>query len=154
LPRFLAPGDKAQAALMLDNVEGAPGNYAATIKTGGPVGTATGAQTTVTQALKKGQRTLTPIELDGKGLGIASISLTLTGPSGFKLSRAWPIQVRAPQLDVAREDIAVLGANQSYTANQKLVADLVPSTINVALNVSAAHGYNDVPGLLRWLDKY
>ena len=154
LPRFLAPGDKAQAALMLDNVEGAPGNYAATIKTGGPVSTATGVQTVVTQALKKGQRTLTPVELDGKGLGIASISLTLSGPNGFKISRAWPIQVRAPQLDVAREDIAVLGANQSYTANQKLVADLVPSTINVALNVSAAHGYNDVPGLLRWLDKY
>src|SRR6202789_3992601 len=35
-----------------------------------------------------------------------------------------------------------------------LVADIVPSTVNVALSVSAAHGYSDVPGLLRWLDKY
>ncbi|HEY4115523.1 MAG TPA: alpha-2-macroglobulin [Rhizomicrobium sp.] len=154
LPRFLAPGDKAQAALMLDNVEGAAGNYAATIKTSGPVATAAGAQTVVAQSLKHGQRTLTPVELDGKGLGIASISLTLTGPNNFKISRAWPIQVRAPQLDVAREDVAVLGAGQSYTANQKLVSDIVPSTMNVAINVSAAHGYTDVPGLLRWLDKY
>jgi uncharacterized protein YfaS (alpha-2-macroglobulin family) len=154
LPRFLAPGDKAQAALNLDNVEGAPGAYTATIKTSGPVGLASGAQTVVTQTLAHGQRTLSPVELDGKGLGIASISLSLAGPNGFKVARSWPIQVRAPQLDVAREDVAVLGSGQSYTANQSLVADLVPSTINVALNVSSAHGYSDVPGLLRWLDKY
>jgi hypothetical protein len=154
LPRFLAPGDKAQAALNLDNVEGAAGTYSATIKTSGPVSTAAGATTTITKTLAKAQRLLVPVELDGKGLGIASIALTLTGPNGLKIGRAWPIQVRAPQLDVAREDVAVLGAGQSYNANTKLVSDIVPSTATVALNVSSAHGYSDVPGLLRWLDKY
>jgi hypothetical protein len=62
--------------------------------------------------------------------------------------------VRAPQLDVARDSVAVLGAGKTYTADRTLVADIVPSTMNVSLNVSASHGYNDVPGLLRWLDKY
>ncbi len=33
LPRFLAPGDSIGAALNLDNVEGAPGAYVATIRT-------------------------------------------------------------------------------------------------------------------------
>jgi uncharacterized protein YfaS (alpha-2-macroglobulin family) len=135
-------------------VEGASGSYSATIKTSGPLVTAKGAQTVVSQKLNRGQRTLTPVELDGKGLGIASISLTLAGPNGLRISRAWPIEVRAPQLDLAREDVAVLGAGQSYTANMSLISDVVPSTMNVALNVSAAHGYSDVPGLLRWLDKY
>jgi uncharacterized protein YfaS (alpha-2-macroglobulin family) len=154
LPRFLAPGDKAEAALNLDNVEGAAGTYTATITTSGPVSTADGSRTVLTKSLARAQRVLVPVELQGRALGIASISLNLTGPHGFKVSRAWPIQVRAPQLDTTREDVAVLGAGQSYSANQKLVAGLVPSTASVAINVSAAHGYSDVPGLLRWLDKY
>ena len=154
LPRFLAPGDKAQAALNLDNVEGAAGMYTTTITTSGPLSTASGARSVLTKTLARAQRVLIPVELQGKGLGIASISLNLTGPGGLKIGRAWPIQVRAPQLDVAREDVAVLGAGKSYNANQKLVADIVPSTASVAVNVSAAHGYSDVPGLLRWLDKY
>ena len=78
----------------------------------------------------------------------------MTGPGGFKVARAWPIEVRAPQLDVAREQVAVLRPGQSYTADKTLIAGIVPSTAIVALNVSASHGYGDVPGLLRWLDQY
>ncbi len=70
------------------------------------------------------------------------------------MSRVWPIEVRAPQMDVSREEVAALGAHRSYTATTSLIAGLVPSTASVSLNVSAAHGYGDVPGLLRWLDKY
>ncbi|HEV2563332.1 MAG TPA: alpha-2-macroglobulin [Rhizomicrobium sp.] len=154
-PRFLAPGDRAEAALNMNNVEGAPGNYTATITTSGPVGLDAGAQQDVlTRALAHGQRVLMPVVLTGNGLGVATITLKVAGPRGFKVAHSWSIEVRAPQLDIARDDIAVLGAGQSFTANKSLVADVVPSTLNVALNVSASHGYNDVPGLLRWLDKY
>lgn len=155
LPRFLAPGDTSNAALNINNVEGAPGQYTATVTSAGPVGLEGGAaQTIVTRDLKLGQRVLVPVALSGKGLGIATIRLKLTGPKGFSVTRAWPIEVRAPQLDVARESTAVLGPGQSYTAGAALVAGLVPSTVVTALNVSSSHGYNDVPGLLRWLDKY
>jgi hypothetical protein len=155
LPRFLAPGDKAQAALNMDNVEGAAGAYTATVTTSGPVGLDAGArQDVLTRNLNRGQRILLPVVLQGRGLGIAGIKLTVKGPGGFNVSRGWPIEVRSPQLDVARDDIAVLGAGKSYTADHALIADIVPSTANVSLNVSASHGYNDVPGLLRWLDKY
>ena len=44
LPRFLAPGDHAAAALNLNNVEGTPGNYVATLTTSGPVGLPNGAR--------------------------------------------------------------------------------------------------------------
>ncbi len=154
-PRFLAPNDRAEAALNMNNVEGAPGNYTATVTTTGPVGLDAGArQDVLTRALAKGQRVLLPIVLEGKDLGIAAIALDLTGPGGFHVSRSWQIEVRAPQLDIARDDVAVLGAGQSFTADKSLVAGIVPSTVVFALNVSASHGYNDVPGLLRWLDKY
>ena len=154
LPRFLAPGDKSQAALNLDNVEGKPGNYTAVIRAGGAVRVDNGQQTVITRPLHLGQRISQTVGLNGVNLGIANISLTVTGPGGFKVSRSWPIEVRAPQLDVARETIEPLNAGQTYVADHTLVADLVPSTTSVALNVSAAHGFSDVAGLLRWLDRY
>ena len=154
LPRFLAPGDKSQAALNINNVEGPSGNYTTVVTTSGPVGVPAGGQTVVTKAIARGQRILLPVELDGRGLGIASITLKLSGPGGFKVQRSWPIEVRAPQLDIARDDIQPLGAHQTFNVNSSLVADIVPSTLITSINVSASHGYNDVPGLLRWLDKY
>ena len=78
----------------------------------------------------------------------------MRGPNGFRVAHAWPIQVRAPQLDVSREEQLPLAAGASYTANNDLIAGLVPSTAAVSLSVSAAHGYNNVAGLLKWLDKY
>jgi uncharacterized protein YfaS (alpha-2-macroglobulin family) len=154
LPRFLSPGDNIGAALNLDNVEGGPGAYVATIQTHGPVSLAGGAQTVVNQTLKRGQRTLVPVQLRGAGLGIAGITLDVKGPNGFHVSHGWPIQVRAAQLDVAREEELPLPAGATYLANRALISDLVGSTAGVTLSVSAAHGYNNVAGLLKWLDKY
>lgn len=152
LPRFLAPGDTIGAALNLDNVEGTAGTYTATIQTRGPVSLAGGA--VVTQSLNRKQRVLVPVQLRGTGLGIANITLNVTGPGGFKVSHAWPIQVRASQLDVTREEELPLPAGGSYTANRAIMSDLVPSTASATISVSAAHSYNNVAGLLKWLDKY
>ena len=155
LPRFLAPGDRAEAALNLDNVEGAAGKYTATITASGPVGLDAGAtQDVLSRDLAHGQRVLVPVVLNGTGLGVAKITLKLTGPKGFNVTRDWNIEVRAPQLDVARETEAVLAGGDSYKADKSLIAGLVPSSINTALTISSAHGFNNVPGLLRWLDKY
>jgi uncharacterized protein YfaS (alpha-2-macroglobulin family) len=154
LPRFLSPGDQIGAALNLDNVEGAGGSYVATIQTHGPVSLAGGAQTVLTQNLAARQRVLVPVTLRGAGLGIAGITLDVKGPNGFHVSHGWPIEVRAAQLDVSREEELPLAANASYTANRALIADLVGSTATAIISVSAAHGYNNVAGLLKWLDKY
>jgi uncharacterized protein YfaS (alpha-2-macroglobulin family) len=154
LPRFLAPGDHSLAALNMDNVEGKGGTYVATVKTSGPLGLAGGAaQTVINQNLKVGQRVLIPVTLEGKGIGIAGVTLSVSGP-GFSVSRGWPIELRAPQLDVAREDIQPLPAHGTYVANRNLVSDIVGSTANVGLTVSASHGYSNVAGLIKWLDKY
>ncbi|MFO1248568.1 MAG: alpha-2-macroglobulin [Alphaproteobacteria bacterium] len=154
LPRFLSPGDSIGAALNLDNIEGGPGNYVATIQTRGPVSLANGAQTVVNQNLRRGQRALVPVQLRGAGLGIAGITLDVKGPNGFHVTHGWPIQVRAAQLDVAREEELPLPAGGTYVANRSVISDLVGSTANATVSVSAAHGYNNVAGLLKWLDKY
>jgi alpha-2-macroglobulin len=154
LPRFLAPGDRAASGLDLNNVEGANGAYTATVTTSGPLGFDTGATHSETRTLAKGQRALVPFVLVGKDLGVANIVLTLIGPGGYRVAHSWQIEVRAPQLDLVRDDIQPLGPHQSFLANKTLVSDVVPQTLVASLNVSAAHGYSDVPGLLRWLDKY
>jgi alpha-2-macroglobulin len=151
LPRFLAPGDKAQAALNLNNVEGKPGDYTAVVTASGPVGIG---QSVIKQALARGQRVLVPVEVSGRGIGIANVSLKLTGPGGFNVTHSWGIEVWAPQLDIAREDLQPLPAGKSWVANKGLIGDIVPGTQTVALTVSAAHGFANVPGLLKWLDKY
>jgi uncharacterized protein YfaS (alpha-2-macroglobulin family) len=153
LPRFLAPGDHAQVALNLNNVEGRPGEYTAVVSATGPVGVGNG-QAVVKQMLARGQRVLVPVEVTGKGLGVANVTLKLTGPGGFNVTHSWGIEVRAPQLDIAREDIQPLAPNANWVANKALIGDIVPGTQNVALTVSASHGFANVPGLLKWLDKY
>src|SRR5205085_649488 len=123
LPRFLAPGDHALAALNMNNVEGGAGAYTAIVKTSGPLGLAGGApQTVIVQTLGVGKRTLVPVALDGKGIGIAGVTLNIRGPNGFAVSRNWPIEVRAPQLDVTRDETLPLTANASYRADGKLVS--------------------------------
>lgn len=155
LPRFLAPGDHASAAMNLNNVEGKPGDYVATLTTSGPVGLPNGArQTVVTQSLRVGQRVLVPMQMEGTGIGIATITLNVKGPGGFNVTRWWQIESRAPQLDIARDQTVPFAAHATYTANGQLVADLIRGTTTVGLTVSSAHGYADVPGLLKWLDKY
>ncbi len=154
LPRFLAPGDHALAALNLNNVEGAPGDYTATVSAGAPVTLAGNGPTVIKQSLKVGQRVLIPVAIGANSIGISNVTLKITGPNGYSVTHSWPIQSRAPQLDVARDEIVPFAPNQSYVANHGLIADLYSGTSNVALTVSSAHGYNNVPGLLRWLDKY
>ena len=151
LPRFLAPGDNASVALNLDNVEGAAGSYTATLRTTGPLSTST---PSVTRTLGAGQRILVPLSLTGSGLGVAGITLEVRGPNGFRVTHDWPIEVRSPQLDIAREEEQPLAAGATFNATRALVGGLVPSTAALTLTVSSTHGYSNVAGLLRWLDKY
>jgi hypothetical protein len=155
LPRFLAPGDHANATLNLDNVEGKPGTYVATIHTSGGLGLAGGSgQSVVTQSLAAGQRVSLPVALTANALGISGITLSVKGPGGFAVSRGWPIEIRAAQMDLARDEELPLRPGASYVADHRLVSDLIASTAHVSLTVSAAHGFSNVPGLLKWLDKY
>lgn len=151
LPRFLAPGDKTEVGLNLDNVDGRSGEYTATISATGPLSIGT---SVVKQVLAKGKRVLVPVEISARGLGVAYVTLRLTGPGGFAVTHSWGIEVRPPQLDIVSEDVQRFAAGSSWTANKSLIGSVVPGTQSVALTVSAAHGFANVPGLLKWLDKY
>ncbi len=153
LPRFLAPGDRIMAALNLHNVEGAPGQYTATVKADGAAASQ-GGQTRVTTALAKDERKLLMVPLEAGEAGIGKVSLNVTGPGGFSIRRSWPIEVREPQLPVSAEDTLVLQPGKENRFGKELLAPFKPGTAKVAVTVTGGRGFDDVPGLLRWLDRY
>src|SRR5207237_81137 len=86
------------------------------------------------QTLKVGQRVLVPVAFGANGIGISNVALNLKGPGGFSVVHSWQIQSRAPQLDIARDEIQPFAANESYTANHGLVADIYLDRQNYAGN--------------------
>ncbi|HVV32248.1 MAG TPA: alpha-2-macroglobulin [Vitreimonas sp.] len=120
LPRFIAPGDQAQAALNIDNVEGPPGAYTVTI---------TGSNVAQIQPqprrfqLNRGQRQTALVPFTGGPIGVGQIALRLEGPSGFTaVSRTYDIQSRAPFLPISQVDTQTQGPNVSWRAPSDALA--------------------------------
>lgn len=150
LPRFLAPGDTGRATVLLHNVEGQAGDYRLSI---GAKGAVSGGQAERVLTLGAGERQIFTVPLTGTEAGIGTVSLDVRGPQGFTVARHWPIQVRPPQLPVTQEAVATLAPGETATLDAALLADMVPGTQSVALSLSRWQGL-DVPGMLRWLDRY
>jgi uncharacterized protein YfaS (alpha-2-macroglobulin family) len=155
LPRFMAPGDKLTAALNMHNVEGTPGQYTATVKTTmpGPAGLVS-AETRLTPSLKANERILLPVPINANDAGIGTITLDVQGPGNFKVARSWPIEVREPQLEVSTEDTVAIAPGKEDRFSTEKLASFKPGTAKVAVTVTGGRGFDDVPGLLRWLDRY
>ncbi|MFP4002284.1 MAG: alpha-2-macroglobulin family protein [Alphaproteobacteria bacterium] len=151
LPRFLAPGDVADANLSLHNVEGPSGTYRAEIKLTGAV--AGEGETAFDVELGEGQRRDLPVGLTGTQVGIGTIRLSVTGPNDFRLEREWSIQVRPAQPPVMSSTVSRLEPGESLSLNAETHADRVPGTAAVSVTLSQTPAY-DVPGLLRALDRY
>ncbi len=153
LPRFLAPGDHIQAGLNLDNVEGKPGNYSITVKTSGPLRRRR--QRPVHARSQGGPARACARRVAGKWRRHRQHIADVERARPQALSRMAHRSAQPATRHGERKRCAGLPAGQSYTANKSLVANVIASTANVALTVSAAApGYSNVPGQLRWLDKY
>lgn len=150
LPRFLAPGDTGRATVLLHNVEGQAGDYRLSV---GAKGAVSGGQAEKVLALAIGERQVFTVPLTGTEAGIGTVSLNVNGPGGFAVSRHWPIQVRPPQLPVTREAVATLAPGEASSLDASLLEGMIPGTQSVALSLSRWQGL-DVPGMLRWLDRY
>ena len=151
LPRFLAPGDSAEATLLLDNVEGAAGTYKVTLDASGTVKAGEGAS--VSADLEPGAKTVSTLPIEALTPGIATISLKAEGPGGFSVTRAWPIEVRPAALPDFIETAQLIKPGESATLKSDLLADFFPATAALTVAVTPHKGF-DVPGLLKWLDRY
>lgn len=151
LPRFLAPGDDATATLLLDNVEGPNGNYRVTVNTKGSVSQAS--TQAVSADLAQHQRKIIGIPIKAGTTGLSTIALTLEGPNGLRIPRSWPIEVRPAALPDFKETVAPLKPNEEAKLDPALISAYLPQTASLTVTVGGNKGF-DVPGLLKWLDRY
>ncbi len=114
LPRFLAPGDQAQGALNIDNVEGPNGAYTVTV---GGSDTARIQTQPRRFTLNRGNRQTALIPITGGPLGVGRITLRLEGPQGFAaVERSYDIQSRAPFMPITQVTTEPHGPNVSWRA--------------------------------------
>ncbi|WP_076454397.1 MULTISPECIES: alpha-2-macroglobulin family protein [Acidiphilium] len=100
LPRFLAPGDSADAGLMLQNLDLPYGSFTARLSVSGPLRIAGAARATID--LKPGARQVVRFGLDAaQAEGTGRIDLALRG-AHYTLDRHWTLSVQSARAPVSR----------------------------------------------------
>lgn len=151
LPRFLAPGDVAQATVSLHNLSGPEGAYALLI--GAEGGVALEAETPEDITLGVGQRFARAVEISGEAVGDGRLTLTLAGPGGFSLTRDWGISVRPAQTIATARVAEMIEPGATVTLTAGLLAGVVQATARVGLTLATRPDIN-VPALLEALNRY
>ncbi|MGE0735757.1 MAG: alpha-2-macroglobulin [Alphaproteobacteria bacterium] len=151
LPRFLAPGDEGRLSVSLHNVDGDAGDYKVSMTAKGVASIAGPAE--INQALAKDARTQVNFALKGDTIGVATVTLQLSGPNSFKIERSWDIAVRPSQPISTRQITRQLDPNASATYSNDLIAEFLPGTAKVSVSLSTFPDL-DVAGLIKSLDQY
>jgi uncharacterized protein YfaS (alpha-2-macroglobulin family) len=151
LPRFLAPGDTAQIGIIVNNVEGAPGDYRLNLSATGAGSFAAPAERTIKLASGEGFNGSFP--LSAAAIGNVALRLDLTGPGGVQIARDFTLGVRPAQSYQLRRFVGRLEPGQSVTLDDAAAGEFLPGTAEALLSVSPRPDW-DVPGLLRALDRY
>ncbi len=149
LPRFLLPGDHSNLHLDLDNVEGGAGDYTIAVTSTGAIA----ANATLKLSLNATQRGAANVPLTASAAGNGNIKVSVNGPGGYALSRAFTLTVRTPTQILARRTVKPLAKGESLTLSSDMFADLVPGTGAVSVSVGASAAL-DAAALLAALDRY
>jgi uncharacterized protein YfaS (alpha-2-macroglobulin family) len=151
LPRFLRAGDRGALQLELDNVEGAAGDYNIALSTDGAVKLDGDKPQTLKLAAK--QRAHVSVPVSAAASGASTIDVSVSGPNGFALDRAYALNVRPATQILTRRSVRALALGETLTLNRDMFADFVPGTGRVALSVAISTSL-DAATLLNALDRY
>ena len=151
LPRFLLNGDRGTMTMDLDNVEGAAGDFAITVRPTGPVRMTGNPSTTLRLAAK--QRNTVAVSLDATGAGPAQLEVNIRGPNGLTLQRNYALDVKPATQILARRTVRTLAKGESLTLSPDMFSDLVAGTGAVSLSVSLSTAL-DAASILKALDRY
>ena len=152
LPRFMAPGDRADMRLDIANTDGPAGDYRLTVASSGMVKAADDAARTVT--LAKGERKALSVPLTASAAGNAEITVRLANASGLSVEQVLPLPVRPEVLPVTTRQVIDLATNGgAITIDKELLASSLLDGASVSIGVSSSAAF-DVPSLLLSLDRY
>ena len=151
LPRFLRTGDKGAVQLVLDNVEGAAGDYKIAVATEGTVAVDGNKAPSLTLAEKQRGQVSVPVSAHGAGAG--TVSVDVSGPNGYSVARVYALNVRPATQTLTRRSIRPIAAGESLTLDRAMFSDFVAGTGRAALSVSISTSL-DAATLLGKLDRY
>lgn len=135
LPRFLSPGDTAEATVTVDNIDGAAGRYEVAVSAEGPLELV---RPGFDLDLQPGQRADRSIVLIADEAGIGGLGLSVSGPEGFSVSRDYPIEVRSAFLPASDITRVVLAPGESWRAPSDALAGFVVGTESLQISVAAS----------------
>lgn len=149
LPRYLAPGDTAQATLLIDNVDGDDGDYVVTLNGEGPIALSQ----TQTFTLRKGEKQTQSFSFSANETGIGKVTLNVAGAGGFAVSREYPIQVRTPFFPVTEVRTVAQAPGESFALTKALTDRFITGSAEVSVSYSRLRGVEPGP-LLDALYRY
>jgi uncharacterized protein YfaS (alpha-2-macroglobulin family) len=152
LPKFLAPGDKADLRLDLANTDAPAGDYTLSV-TGNASAKLDESSANKTVHLDPGGKYNITVPLTGGTPGNGTVAIRLAGAGGLSLDQSVDVPVRPAQLPVTERRLIPLAASAKLTVNADLLADSVLPGASVSINVSRSSAF-DVPALLMSLSRY
>jgi uncharacterized protein YfaS (alpha-2-macroglobulin family) len=140
LPRFLAPGDRAQATLELNNVAGRPGAYSAQVAGQGyraaqPQGVTLGAGQRISQHLD--------VTASNRPL-VGAVTLKASGPD-FADQRSYPLQTRLGWGPVTRATSELQKPGESYTPPASVLSGFAAGGLSLTVSYSPFRGFDPAP---------
>ena len=142
LPRFLAPGDVADATVSVDNVDGASGTYSASLSSSGVIASNASFQT----KLSKGQREEGILQLSAGEIGVDEIFLDVKGPRKYSTRTDYPIQVRTPFRPITQQKWVTLAPGESFDLTASDVPfEAVKGTLDVDVAFTSMAGLTPLP---------
>ncbi|MBD9373520.1 alpha-2-macroglobulin family protein [Rhizobium sp. ARZ01] len=152
LPKFLAPGDRANLRLDIANTDAPAGDYQLAITHNKSVMVEqTGPAQTV--RLEAGGKADLTLPLIGGEVGSGVVTVALSDGTGQTWEQSLDIPVRPATLPITTRRVLELAAGGSITIDDQLLADSILGNASVALNVSRSGAF-DVPAMLMTLDRY
>ena len=151
LPRFLAPGDRAEAQVSLRNLSGSPRRLSLGLELTGGLTLQGALPEELTLAAGEGRDI--GLTLEAGAPGEAGVALAVEAEGLEPLRRDWQIAVRPIQPRVTERVIAWLEPGQMARMSARNATGFLPGTRELGLAVSTRPEF-DAPALLTSLDRY
>lgn len=150
LPRFMAPGDTARMAVLLQNLDLPAGPVSVRVSADGPVSVQ--GDPVLAATLDKGAQAVPALMLHGDYTGTAHIKLDVTGPGGFQVQHSVALDVHSVRPPDSAIVAAELPPNQT-AALAPPTGDFVRGSWRANAMFGGAVRY-DASAMMRALDAY
>jgi hypothetical protein len=134
LPRVLAPGDRSNATLDVQNFTGKAGTFRVQVEGVGPLSVDKGTRTI--RLAPEARETLTFPVTAKSGFATAKVRVRVDG-NGFKVDRRYDVPVRAAWPQAMRTRAVAVQGGGAIALDPDLAAGLVPGSVRGRLVVSA-----------------